>query len=538
MITWNNLNFASFKEVVMNLIKAVFLLSTFSFLFFPAVCLANVKLPALISDNMVLQQDSNVPVWGWADPGENVEVTLGDLPPVKTAADETGNWLVRLRTPKAGVPYEMIIRGKNILLIRNVVFGEVWFCSGQSNMEMPIAYKAIYFTGVLNYEKELLETNYPQIRLFKVSRATSRIVQRDCVGSWSQCAPAAAADFSAVAYFFARELHKRLNVPIGLIQAAVGGTPAEAWTKKGILESDPDFAPILKRFDEAVANYPQALREYLSKMQDWKKACEQAKTKSEKLPQEPFPPLGLSHQNAPSGLYNAMIAPLIPYYIRGVIWYQGESNAERPYQYRKLFPAMIKNWRTDWGQGDFPFYYVQVAPFGYKNWSRPIFTPELREAQLMALSVPNTGMVVTIDIGDVNDVHPKNKQEVGRRLALWALAKTYGQIEIAYSGPIYKSMKVEGSKIRLYFDHTGSGLMTRDGLLRELTIAGEDKNFVDAEAVIDGDTVIVSNDRIQKPVAVRYGWRNAAQPNLFNKESLPASPFRTDDWFNPAADHK
>jgi sialate O-acetylesterase len=287
-----------------------------------------------------------------------------------------------------------------------------------------------------------------------------------------------------------------------------------------------------------VANYPQAMREYLLQMQTWKKGCEYAKIKKAKLPQEPFPPLGLNHQNAPSGLYNAMIAPLIPYAIRGVIWYQGESNAERPYQYRKIFPAMIKNWRTDWGQGDFPFYYVQIAPFSYKNWKRIIFAPELREAQLMAMSVPNTGMVVTMDIGDVNDVHPKNKQEVGRRLALWALAKTYGQTGIVYSGPIYKSMKVEGDKIRLYFDHIGAGLMAKDGPLREFKIAAEDKNFADAKAVIDGDTVVVSSDKIQKPVAVRYAWRNDAGPNLFNKEGLPASSFRTDDWFNPNADRK
>jgi sialate O-acetylesterase len=273
-------------------------------------------------------------------------------------------------------------------------------------------------------------------------------------------------------------------------------------------------------------------------MQTWKKGCEYAKAKGVKLPQEPFQPLGLNHQNAPSGLYNAMITPLIPCAIRGVIWYQGESNAERPYQYRKLFQAMIRNWRNDLGQGDFPFYYVQIAPFSYKNWMRIIFAPEVREAQLMAMSVPNTGMVVTMDIGDVNDVHPKNKQEVGRRLALWALAKTYGQTGIVCSGPIYKSTKIEGDKIRLYFDHIGTGLIAKDGSLREFTIAGEDKNFADAKAVIDGDTVVVSSEKIQKPVTVRYAWRNAAQPNLFNKEGLPASPFRTDDWFNPNADRK
>jgi len=503
-----------------------------------AVCFADIKLPALISDNMVLQQDSNAPIWGWAEPGEQIKVTLGDLLPVETIADRTGKWLVKIKTPKAGGPYEMIIRGKNILLVKNIMFGEVWVCSGQSNMEMPIAYRAIHFTGILNCEKEIFKTNYPQIRFFKVEKKTAQSVQDDCCGSWSQCAPATAADFSAVAYFFCSDLYKKLNVPIGLIQSAWGGTSVESWMKKQVLESDPNFEPILKHFDEAVINYPQAVQEYLQKMKEWKDACTQARAQKQKPPMEPFPPLGPMYYRAPSVLYNAMIAPLLSYGIRGVIWYQGESNAERPYQYRKLFPAMVKNWRDDWGQGDFPFYYVQIAPFSYKNWSRPIYTPELREAQLMVLSLPNTGMAVTMDIGDVNDVHPKNKQEVGRRLALWALAKTYGQTGIVYSGPIYKSMKIEGNKICLYFDHIGSGLMAKDGPLRGFIVAGEDKNFVDAKAIVDGNTVVVSSDKIQNPVAVRYGWRNAAQPNLFNKEGLPASPFRTDDWFNPDADRK
>ncbi len=519
----------------MNPTKTIFLFLTFLLLTFSGICFADVRLPSLISDNMVLQQDSNAPIWGWAQAGEQIKITLGDLPPVETIADKTGKWLVKIKTPKAGGSCEMVVRGKNILLVKNIMFGEVWVCSGQSNMEMPMAYRATYFTGILNYEKEIFQTDYPQIRFFKVEKKTAQTVQHDCCGSWVQCTPATAADFSAAAYFFGADLYKKLNVPIGLIQTAWGGTSVESWMKKQVLESDPDFEPILKRFDEADANYPQAVQEYLQKMREWKKACEQAKAQKQKPPMEPFLPLGPTYFRAPSVLYNAMVVPLIPYGIRGVIWYQGESNAERPYQYRKLFPAMIKNWRADWGQGDFPFYYVQIAPFSYKNWARPIYTPELREAQLRTLSIPNTGMAVTMDIGDLNDVHPKNKQEVGRRLALWALAKTYGQIGIVYSGPIYKSMKIEGNKIRLYFDHTGSGLIAKDGPLREFTIAGEDKNFVDASAIIDVDTVVVSNDKVQKPIAVRYGWRNAAQPNLFNKEGLPASSFRTDDWLTDAA---
>jgi sialate O-acetylesterase len=522
----------------MNAKTLSFFLTAFLCLAISTICFADVRLPSLISDNMVLQADTNAPIWGWAQPDEQVKVVLGDLAPVETIADKTGKWLAKIKTPKAGGPYEMTVSGKNILLVKNIMFGEVWVCSGQSNMEMPIASKTVYYTGIMNWEQEVLAANLPQIRLFKVDKKVAQSVQNDCCGSWAQCAPATAADFSAVAYFFGADLYKKLNVPIGLIQSAWGGTPVESWMKKQVLESDPDFEPILKHFDEAVINYPQAVQEYLQKMKEWKKVCEQARAQKQKLPMEPFLPLGPTYYRAPSVLYNAMIAPLLPYGIRGVIWYQGESNAERPYQYRKLFPAMIKNWRTDWGQGDFPFYYVQIAPCSYKNWSRPMYTPELREAQLMALSLPNTGMAVTMDIGDVNDVHPRNKQEVGRRLALWALAKTYGYTDIVYSGPIYKSMKIKGNKIRLYFDHIGTGLLAKDGSLRRFIIAGEDKNFVDAKAVIDGDTVIVSSDKVLKPVAVRYGWNNAAQPNLFNKEGLPASPFRTDNWFNSDADRK
>lgn len=427
----------------------------------------------------------------------------------------------------------MTVNGeKNSITVKNIMVGEVWICSGQSNMEMPLATMGWWKTGVLNYEQEVASANYPNdIRLFTVGKKVAEQPQSDCVGSWSMCTPETAASFSAVAYFFARELHKELQIPIGLIHTSWWGTPAEAWTSKRVIESRPDYKPIIDRYEKAVENYPQALEDYENKLAEWKKAAAKAKAEGKELPGEPWPPYGPGHQNSPYRLYNGMIAPLIPYGIQGVIWYQGESNAARAYQYRKLFADLIKNWRDDWGQGDFPFYYVQIAPFkSVYGFYKPFEMAELREAQLMTLSVPNTGMVVTMDIGDVKDIHPRNKQDVGKRLALWALAKTYGRENIVCSGPIYKSMKIEGDKIRLFFDYADNGLAAKGGELTHFVIAGGDKKFVDAKAMIVGNTVVVSSGKVSKPIAVRYAWSNAALPNFYNKEGLPASGFRTDDW--------
>jgi sialate O-acetylesterase len=342
-----------------------------------------------------------------------------------------------------------------------------------------------------------------------------------------------------VAYFFGRELHKNLGVPIGLIHTSWGGTPAEAWTRRGVLKADPDFKPILQRYDEAVAKYPQAKQEHERKLEEWKQAVEKAKTEGTRAPGRPGEPLGPGHPHSPSGLYNAMISPLLPYGIAGAIWYQGESNAGRAYQYRKLLPAMIKNWRDDWGLGDFSFIFVQLANFmavkpepGDSSWA------ELREAQSMTLALPNTGMAVIIDIGEANDIHPKNKQDVGKRLALWALANTYKQA-LEYSGPVYKSSKTEGNRIILTFDDVGGGLMAApEPPLKGFAIAGADHKFVWADAAIEGNTVVVSSDTVSEPVAVRYAWADNPVCNLYNKEGLPASPFRTDDWPGVTADSK
>jgi len=447
-------------------------------------------------------------------------------------ADKDGKWMFAMNSPKVGGPYEMTITGKNVITIKNIMVGEVWVCSGQSNMEMSVRSSA-------NSEQEIAAANYPNIRLFTVTRKVATEPQSDCEGSWSLCSPETVPGFSASAYYFGRELHKELDVPIGLIHTSWGGTPSEAWTRREFLEKVSEAAPILERYDDAVAKYPQAMEEYKQKVDEWKKAAEKAKAEGERTPRRPGAPFGPGHFQSPSGLYNAMIAPLIPYGIGGVIWYQGEANAGRAYQYRTIFPAMIKNWRNDWGQNNFPFLFVQLANFRAVN-PQPAESDwaELREAQLMTLALPNTGMAVIIDIGDAKNIHPKNKQDVGKRLALWALARSYGK-ELVYSGPIYKSMKIKGNKIILYFDHVGGGLIAGgDEPLKGFAIAGADRKFVWADAKMDGDNIVVSSDEVSSPVAVRYAWADNPVCNLYNEQRLPASPFRTDKWPGITIDKK
>jgi sialate O-acetylesterase len=514
--------------------QVVFILSLVLLLVSAGTVCADVKLPAVIGDNMVLQRGMEVPIWGWAEPGEMVHVN-GSWRNLWwcRAADKDGKWMVRIDPPaKAGGPYEMTVRGKNTITIKNVLVGEVWVCSGQSNMQWSVRQSA-------NVEQEIAAADYLNIRLFAVERKPAEQPQSDCVGSWTLCSPQTVAGFSAVAYYFGRELHKELNVPVGLIHTSWGGTPAEAWTSKKTLELDPDFEPILKRYADVIAKYPEAKSEYEQKLKEWEKAVAGAKAEGKQPPQRPHPPRGPGHKNNPSELYNAMIAPLIPYGIGGAIWYQGESNVGRAYQYRKLLPAMIQNWRDDWGQGDFPFLFVQLANFMAVN-PEPVESAwaELREAQLMTLALPKTGMAVIIDIGEANDIHPKNKQDVGKRLALWALAGSYGK-KLVYCGPVYKSMRVEGNKIVLHFDHVGGGLVAGGGeLLKGFAIAGADRKFAWADAKIDGDAVVVSCDKVTKPVAVRYAWADNPVCNLYNKEGLPASPFRTDGWPGITVDNR
>ena len=454
---------------------------------FLAAARADVTLPKVIGDHMVLQRDMPVPIWGWAEAGEEVTVSLGDCKATTTACSK-GKWMVKLDPQEAGGPCELTVKGNNSITLTDILVGEVWVCSGQSNMQWSVA-------ASNNPQEEIAAADYPNIRLFTVTRKIAEEPVDDCTGAWASCGPETIPGFTAVGYFFGRHLHKELNVPIGLINSSWGGTIAEAWMSNAGLLGEPDFEPILER----------------------------AATFNPKNP------------NQATNLYDGMLHPIIPFGIRGAIWYQGESNSGRAKQYKKLFPAMITDWRKNWNQGDFPFLFVQLAPYRYGN-SDPRCLAETWEAQSSTLSLANTGMAVTTDIGNIKDIHPRNKQDVGLRLGLWALAKTYGR-SLVYSGPLYDSMAVEGDKIRVKFDHVGGGLKSADDQpLSHFTIAGEDQEFKPAEATIDGDTIVVKSDEVSSPVAVRFAWSDTAEPNFCNKEGLPASPFRTDDFPMVTAD--
>ena len=487
-----------------------------------------VTLPHVISDNMVLQRDMSVPIWGWAEANENITVTLSkhddDEPvhAVSAVADAKGNWRIDLPSMQAGGPYTLRLAASNMLELTNVLFGEVWVCSGQSNMEWSVR-------ASKDSEAEIAAANYPTIRLFDVPRRPSGLLQKDVEADWYETTPETIANFSAVAYFFGRKLYNNLNVPIGLINTSWGGTRIEPWTPPAGFASVPALETISKEIEEAHATYRQQLPEKMKEIEAWIAETRKALETGARLTQMPQNVHPLTHHARPTGLYNGMVHSLVPYAIRGAIWYQGESNLRDGMLYHEKMKALINGWREVWAQGDFPFYFVQLAPFNYGGWhASPFFLPQIWEAQMATLAVPHTGMAVTTDIGNLKDIHPRNKQEVGRRLALWALAKTYSREDVPYSGPLYKSMAVEGNIIRLSFDFVEGGLMARDEKpLTWFEIAGEDKQFVEAKATIDGDTIVVSSDAVANPIAVRFGWHQNAEPNLVNKEGLPASPFRT-----------
>ncbi|WP_347160110.1 sialate O-acetylesterase [Pontibacter chitinilyticus] len=635
---------------------------------------AKVSLPAVFSNNMVLQQQTNAPLWGMAEPTKIIRITTSwNNKTYQTQADAAGNWKLQVSTPTASEkPNTITFDDGEPLTLQNVLIGEVWVCSGQSNMEMPLE----GWGKIKDYKQEIANSTYPNIRLLQVEKATSTVPLRDMKvenGGWQPCSPETVADFSAVAYFFGRNIYQNQHIPIGLIHTSWGGTIAEAWTSGQSLKQMPDFAPAVTQMEQAPNDPAALMQQYQQQLQAWQaqlaakdpgykqdKAIwatpnlSEADWKEMKLPANwenaglpdfdgvvwfrkkitipasmagqdltltlgpvdddditwfngvevgqtqvwdkprsytipaklvkagenilsvrvfdgsggggiygqpdqlkltaannkpialsgnwhykvgvnaselPAAPLAPEGPNRPTVLYNAMIQPLVPFAIRGAIWYQGESNANRAYQYQQLFPLLIADWRKQWGQGDFPFYFVQLANFmdetnvpGESEWA------ELREAQLKTLTMPNTGMAVAIDIGEAGDIHPKNKQEVGRRLALIARAKVYGE-DIPYSGPVFQSYKTEGHTIRLAFQHTKGGLQVKDGTeLKGFAIAGADKQFHWANARIEGNEVIVSSPEVAAPVAVRYDWANNPVGNLYNGAGLPASPFRTDTW--------
>ena len=516
---------------------AAFCVSLCTVLFFTAALRADVKLSPLFADHMVVQRGIPVPVWGTADPGEAVAVSLGG-PKVTATADASGKWLVKVPPLDVGPAREMTVVGRNAdrpLTVKDVLVGEVWVCSGQSNMEWNV-------NNSNQPEKERAEAaNYPQVRMFTVKKAVTGKPSATLEGSWAVSAPGSVGNFSAVGYFFGRELHKSLGVPVGLIHTSWGGTPAESWTSAQALAADDDLKPILERWNQQYSAFRRQLAELPQSFGQWAAAAEQAEAQGRPVPAAPKVDDPRSSPWRPSGLYNAMIAPVLPYGIKGAIWYQGESNAGRAYQYRKLLPAMIKSWRDAWGQGDFSFLIVSLANY-QKVDEQPVESEwaELREAQAIAAAKdPNNGLALAIDIGEAGDIHPRNKQDVGRRLALAALAKSYKQ-DVSHSGPVFESMTVEGDKVRLKFRHAYDGLSAKGGEgVKGFAVAGEDRKWAWAEAKVDGsDTVVVRSDKVSKPVAVRYAWANNPVCNLYNKADLPAVPFRTDDWKGVTADNK
>ena len=496
--------------------KALWTITLTSLAAAASIARAEVKLNSLFSDGAVLQRGVPVPVWGTAADGEKVTVKFLDQEVSTTAKD--GRWMVRLKPLKAGGPATLSVAGKdNTVSITNVLVGEVWLCSGQSNMAFALS-RASNAADVIPGAAD------PQLRLFSVPHGATDQPLDNVAGAWVESSPDTAAKFSAVGWFFGRDLRRALKVPVGLIHSSVGGTPAEAWTSRAGLEADPELKEILERYAESLKNYnPEVAKRTRKKVVDnYKQAAAKAKAEGKPAPQAPRAATAPRQSSSrPCGLYNGMIAPLVPYALAGAIWYQGEANSGRAAQYRKLFPAMIQDWRRVWGQGDFPFLFVQIAP-------HQKMTPEVREAQLLTWQkVPRTGMAVTADVGNETDIHPTQKEPVGDRLALAARAIAYGE-KITYSGPVYEAMKSDGNRVILSFTHVGGGLMAKDGQLKGFTIAGADGNFVPAKAEIDGNTVIVSAASIEKPVAVRYGWASTPEVNLFNQEGLPATPFRTD----------
>ena len=622
---------------------------------------AAVTLNPLFQDHAVLQQGVPVPVWGLADPGEKVTVDFAGQS-VATVAAGDGKWLVRLAPLSTGEPRSLTVTGKNKIIITDLLVGEVWIASGQSNMERQLGLRAGQ-KPITGWETEVAAANYPAIRHFGVAQAKALAPQQTVQGAWSVCTPETVKDFTAVGYFFARDLHVARRVPIGLIHSSWGGTPAEAWTSEATLQQLPDFAEPLAALKKLAADPDLARREAQAKQEAWYQKVDpgskpgvvwsevhlgmtdwrimalpthwesagypdfdgifwlrrtfdlpnewdggdvelhlgavddvdttwvngvsvgatmgwdvlrvyrvpgallkrganviavrvldtgaggglyggndtmrlifSASGKAESLSLagtwrckpgvalsvSGWPPADFSQSpSSPTVLYNAMIAPLLPYAMRGVIWYQGEANVGRERQYQKLFPAMIADWRQAWGLGEFPFLFVQIAPYN-------TMSPEIREAQLLSWQrTTNTAMAVTIDCGDAKDIHPANKKPVGARLALAARALAYGE-QLEYSGPVFDSFKIEGDKVIVRFSHLGGGLVAQDGALKGFTLAGADKVFRPAQAEIRGDTVVVSVADVAQPIAARYGWANVPEGNLFNRAGLPASPFRTD----------
>ncbi|MDH3583834.1 MAG: sialate O-acetylesterase [Phycisphaerae bacterium] len=511
-----------------------------------ASALAEVKLAGIFTSHMVLQRDQAVPVWGWAEAGAKVTVEFNGQTKRATAGAD-GRWMLKLDPTAAGGPHTLTVRGANTVTLDDVLVGEVWLCSGQSNMAMSVR-------GCLDAEKEIASSRFPKIRMFTTAKASATKPQDDCKGQWQICSPQSVGSFSATAFFFGRRLHRELGVPIGLINSSWGGTAVEAWTsvpaQQGAANLKPIFAPWEKAkaaYDpaRAQAKYAKALAAWEQKIKKAKAAAggQAARRANRRPPRKPAPPVRPDqNQNHPGNLFNGMIHPLIPYGIRGAIWYQGERNAKAPEVaslYAAQLPLMIRDWRSRWqasGGGsaaDFPFLTVQLPDFRTAQSSPSQMTGWVlvREGMFQTLaSTKNTGLAVALGLGDAKNIHPKNKQGVGHRLAQWALARTYDKPMVP-SGPLYQSMARSRGRIVLSFRHVGEGLISKGGgKLEGFAIAGKDGQWRWADARIVGETVQVSHRDIIAPTAVRYAWADNPKFTLYNRDGLPASPFRTDDW--------
>lgn len=498
---------------------------------------ADVRLPKIFSDNMMLQRDLPVRVWGWADPGEKISVALAGRQAAAQAGQD-GGWAVEMPALKEGENLELTVAGKNTVTLKNVIVGDIWLCSGQSNMEWGLG-------SCLDAAEDIKGANFPSIRQIKFNHVKSGAGESDApVGGWQVCSPQTAGGMTGVGFYFAHEIFAKTGVPIGILDDNWGGTAIEPWVAPEGMALLPELKQAIIDTQNAAAAYrTNTLPRAIEAMERWIAETRVAIEKGGSLtraPRIPNPPeLGWSD------IYNGQIYPIVRFPIKGALWYQGESNGGEGETYYTKMCALVGGWRKVWGQGDFPFYYVQLAnfeganddPAGGNGWAR------LRCAQTKALSIPNSGMAVIIDIGEAGDIHPRNKYDVGLRLSRWALARDYGQKDLEVSGPLFREMKIENGKARLSFDHVGTGLMVgkkdgraptvedANGALKRFAIAGADKKWQWADAVIDGKTVVVSSPAVAEPVAVRYAFsQNPAGANLYNREGLPASPFRTDSW--------
>ena len=495
----------------------------------PVSATAELKLPAIISDHMVLQQKQANPIWGWDDPGTEVTVTLGDQVKKAKAGDD-GKWTVKLDPLDANAePSTIAIEGSSRREITDVLVGEVWMCSGQSNMGMTLA-------GDWKFEVESLSSNHPNLRLISVPRVGTQELQNDFKGQWESANSTNCKSFSAVGFFYGRYLHEILGVPVGLINNAWGGSAAEAWVRRDSLEKDPRFTALMDGWEQREADLmaDEAKAKYEVALAAWKEKVAAAKAAGKQAPRAPGSPESvLAGNQRPGNIFAGVVHPTLGYGMKGVIWYQGESNAGRAWEYARLFPYMIEQWRAEWGQGDFPFYWVQLADYMAET-DQPGDSPwaELRESQTKTMSLPNTGEAVIIDLGEANDIHPKNKYDVAARLVRWALAKDYGLENIEPQSPMYREIKITDNKATLTFDHVGGGLRTVDiNDVQGFAICGEYQKWVWADAKITGgDTIEVWSDAVAAPVAVRYAWANNHVCNVYSKLGLPLTPFRTDDF--------